>query len=261
MEFGERTKAKSYGSLTPSRLRNLLGVGFGVSVCLLSGCATVGTGVPDIHDTYLRTEREVLLIPDRAEASVKQNGTEIVVRVRHVCRAKTQDVVSRTTRAQNFNATPGVTYSVAGLGALLGGLGTATIIDPSIMTTSTNGVEDEGGGSDATKRGVGVGLVGVGGILLVTALVDVIRTSGETEETFIAELEPTDLPGTVECAPHRTNYANATVSMTYRGESYELGNTDSSGALTVELDDVIAKDVVPEPKGTIAIIVNDSEVG
>jgi len=145
------------------------------------------------------------------------------------------------------------------MGVLLGGLGAAVIVDPSIVKTSTNGVEDEDGGSEGGKRALGVGVAAVGGLLLVSALVDVIRASGTTEYVEEVALDPTDSSGTVQCPSDKTRYANGTVHVTLGEESYEVGKTNARGLLDVDLDDVIDAAVIPEARGRIAILVDGNE--
>lgn len=207
----------------------------------VSGCATIGHAPAKTTETPIKTKRRN--VPTKqAAGDVEQDGTRIRVAATRLCEVQETVVVRHHEVRERTNQSSGadILAGVAGGGLALSGAlvySDARRVYPKDTTSRTyNDVGPSG------ARGIGVGLIGAGAVLLAISAVDAIRASGSDESVSDRPREPEVRETGVACG---IPYAGATVGLRRSGRELAVGVTDDRGRLDSDLVDQL-------PRGLLA---------
>lgn len=230
----------------------------GLSVC---GCATVGYGDARNHDVVLKRGRQEVPREQGAVARVAQDGAELTVEVARACDVRETSTVRRTARRDRVNASPAVdwVFGVAGVTAI--GVGVGVLADASKVAPHDQSSRQYNPVGPGNARLVGAGLIAAGVALGSVAVVDLVRTSGEEQETSVVEVPGDTIKRGVACK--RRPLVGVPVSLALGGDGtpIPLGRTDDQGDLTVDLDDALEGDALVGATGEAAVLVAGAKAG
>jgi hypothetical protein len=170
--------------------------------------------------------------------------------------------VNRTTTVENYNADPGKTWFYAGLGVISIGAGTGLIVDSSSTypNDKTSRTYNETGPDK--ERNWGYALIGTGAVLTAIAVVDAIRASGSETKESDATLPGTTLQRGLRCANQPAGGTGVMgIVEGQGGNAYELGVTDPTGRLEVDLDKALPQDVTLETTSRLEVIISGVRAG
>ena len=201
-------------------------------------CATVETR-QGASSTKVVGRSSVVEPGDAVEPSVAQEGSEITIKVKRVCRTREMLRIQTTTTFEKYDASEPTAATtelrVAGVLGLLGGLTMAT------SKPLANSLAHDNGGTSASPTPYlvagGVGLA-AGAVFLIAAAVDAAQSSG-TEDRVSISTRQGGLKGVAKCPTMTTDLPPTQASLQFGGQTYPVGQTDPKGTLEVDLAEAL----------------------
>lgn len=211
------------------------------TLVVLSGCAQIGQRPPVNQDQVFRAESIETPVTG-AHANVTQSGTEVSLVLSEVCDVGEKRFVHRTSEAEHYNMTPTTDWLLAGGSAV--SVATSGILLVDATSTYPNDATSRTYNSTgpAKERGYAYSLLGVGAVLGVAALVDVIKANGSDVERTNVTLTGEPNQRGVRCTNRPV--ANTVVRGGFHDKEFTLGTTDSRGRMSVDLNQVVPEDLV-----------------
>ena len=216
--------------------------GFGPLLALATmlnstACATVATRRGPSSTKVVGTS-PVVEPGDQVEPSVEQEGSEITITVKRVCRTREMLRIQTTTTFERYDSREPTAAKVElGLGITLGVLG-GSVMAASHQLANTDAQNHGGTTGNATPYLVAGGLgLATGAIFLIAAAVDAGQSSG-TEDRISMSTRQGSVKGVASC-PTAIDLAPMPVSLQFGEQSYPVGETDSKGTLEVDLAEAL----------------------
>ncbi len=230
-----------------------------VTSVVSAACAQIGQRPPVHQDRLIRTNQVEQPTRDLF-TDARLDGTRLELVVTRACDQTAVPIVSRTTTVDSYNEQRGGTWFQAGAGLTSIALGIVLVRDakntyPDDTTSRTYNTI-----GPKFERGSGYVAIGTGTLLEAIAIVDAIRAS-TSETTPEREVELPGVPSKrgVPCREHPTGSLEVTGIL--QGEAVQLGSTDPTGQLHVDLDGAIADRVVLKRGARLDLIVDGKARG
>jgi len=202
----------------------------------LPGCATVGLSEARNEDVPLERGRQEVPREKGAVARVSQTGTTLIVAVTRVCDVRETRTVRRTARRDRVNSNPTVDWVFGGMGLVAIGAGTGIYLDASNVHPRDDTSRQYNPVGPDSARVLGGALVVTGAALASVAVVDIVRTSGEEQETNVVELPGEIVDRGVPCKSRPLVGVEVALRLD-EDTRVPIGRTDEVGRLTVKLDE------------------------
>jgi hypothetical protein len=224
----------------------------------LPACATVGLSEARNEDVPVKRGRQEVPRDAGAAARVSQAGTALTVSVSRVCDVRETRTVRRTARRDRVNASPAADWVLGGLGVAAIGAGVGVYVDASNVHPRDDSSRQYNPVGADNARLLGGALVVTGAALASVAVVDVVRTSGEEEETTVVELPGETVDRGVPCKGRPLVGVDIALGLG-DGKSLPIGRTDETGRLTVKLDEALQDSVLSGTK--VPVLVGGKKAG
>lgn len=225
------------------------------SLCVAAGlpaCARVGLSEARNEDVPLKRGRQEVPRETGAVARVTRAGTELTVAVARVCDIRETRTVRRTARRDRVNSTPAVDWVLGGLGVAAMGAGIGVYVDASNVHSRDDTSRQYNPVGPDNARLLGGALVVTGAALASVAVVDVVRTSGEEEDTSVVELPGETIDRGVPCKGRPLVGVEVALALS-DGKPVVVGRTDETGKLTVKLDEALQGTALSGAKARVLV--------
>ena len=215
--------------------------------CLsVTSCATIGTRPARTTTRVVGSTLSRVASSQNPSVTQRQEGSTVSVLVMARCDEERQDLLENKSEVESFNASKSTdAWFVAGGGAMLI-LGGATLADSARVypRDTSSRTYNEIGPSNARLIGIGEILLGAG--LATVAVVDAFRASATDERVERSKSEPRITRAGLPC-DSPTPAPGIRITLSAKGESIDLGETDQEGRLTALLTETVPKRWVVGP--------------
>jgi hypothetical protein len=210
-----------------------------------TGCATVETRRGPSSTKVVGTSSLVEL-GDAVEPSVEQEGSEITINVKRVCRTREMLRIQTTTTFEKYDSRePTAAKIELGAGITLGVIG-GSVMAASHQLANTDAQNHGGTTGNATPYLVGGGLgLAAGVVCLIAAAVDAAQSSG-TEDRVSMSTRQGGLKGIARCPATMIDLPPMQASLQFGGQTFPVGQTDLKGTLEVDLAEVLPPDTLQQ---------------